>query len=332
MALHGASIALGSIRADGERTGAAPQSPARRRIKPSGAFNGLRSNSQIHSNRVIIFVHMERSAVAIVKGEIELGRFVIPYRVCGEGNQSLVFVNGLQQSMAMWHSFVRRFGRSYRIGIFDFPDRGKGRTVSGSDEISVDEQVEILDAMIKVTDTSGKLTVCSASWGGVIAAIYAVRHPAKVQRLILASVGTRANDKMIEVIRAGFGIGLEDRVRIAEKLINTFGDNLPASMKRKILLQFEHMSQTGLAAFQRHGLFVLAIRELANAVDVRQIKCKTVIVHGEKDTIVDAEDALFLAGQIANAEFRNVPGVGHFLHLENESILDIYEDILAAPY
>jgi pimeloyl-ACP methyl ester carboxylesterase len=274
---------------------------------------------------------MESPIVTTVKGEIEVGRFVIPYRICGAGTQSLVFVNGLQQSMAMWHSFVRRFGQSYRIVIFDFPNHGKGRILSGSDDVSVDEQVDILDAVTNVASITGELTVCSASWGGVIAAIYAVRHPARVQRLILASVGTRANEKMIDMITSGFGIRLEDRGRIAETLINTFGDNLPPSMKRKIFLQFEHMTQAGLEAFQRHGLFVLSIRELARAVDVSEIKCKTIIVHGEKDTIVDAEDAVFLASQIPNAEFRNIPGVGHFLHLEDESILSIYKDILASP-
>jgi pimeloyl-ACP methyl ester carboxylesterase len=274
---------------------------------------------------------MDTFAVPIAKGEIETGRFVIPYRICGSGDQSLVFVNGLQQSMAMWHSFVRRFGRSYRIVIFDFPNHGKGRIISGSDDVSVDEQVEILDAVTNTASITDQLTICSASWGGVIAAIYAIRHPGKVQRLILASMGTRANDKMIEMITAGFGIALEDRVQIADAIIKTFGDNLPPSMKRKIFLQFEQMSQTGLEAFQRHGLFVLSVRELANAVDVSEIKCKTIVVHGEKDTIVDAQDAVFLASQIPNAEFRNIPGVGHFLHLEDESILDIYEDILAAP-
>jgi pimeloyl-ACP methyl ester carboxylesterase len=275
---------------------------------------------------------MDTAAVPVVKGEIEFGRFVVPYRMCGAGDHSLVFVNGLQQSMAMWHSFVRRFSRDYRIVIFDFPNHGKGRIVSGSDDISVDEQVAILDAVANTANPIGRLTVCSASWGGVVAAIYAVRNPEKVQRLILASMGTRANAKMIDMITKGFGIRLEDRLQIAETLIKTFGDDLPPSMKRKIYMQFQHMSQSGLEAFQRHGLFVLTLRELAKAVDVREIKCKTIIVHGEKDTIVDAEDAVFLAGQIPNAEFKSIPGVGHFLHLENEEILDIYEDILARPF
>lgn len=144
-------------------------------------------------------------------------------------------------------------------------------------------------------------------------------------------MGTCANEKIIEMITAGFGIRLEDRVKIADTIIKTFGDNLPASMKRKIFLQFERMDQAGLAAFQRHGLFVLTIRELAKAVDVSEIKCKTIIVHGENDTIVEAKDAVFLASQIPNGEFRNIPGIGHFLHLEDDSILDIYEDISPRP-
>jgi pimeloyl-ACP methyl ester carboxylesterase len=271
------------------------------------------------------------NAVPARKGEIETGRFVIPYRVYGAGEQSLLFVNGLQQSMAMWLSFVRRFEEICRIIIFDFPNHGKGRITSGSADVSVEEQLEILDAVINAARVAGPLTICSASWGGVVAAIYAVRCPEKVQRLILASMGTRANEKMIEMITAGFGIRLEDRARIADTIIRTFGDNLPPVMKRKILLQFEQMNQADLEAFQRHGSFVLSIRELAKAVDVGAIRCKTIIIHGENDTIVDAEDARHLASLIPNAEFRNIPGVGHFLHLEDESILSVYEEILAEP-
>lgn len=267
----------------------------------------------------------------MMKGKLAIGRFVIPYRICGGGTHGLVFVNGLQQSMSMWHSFVRRFSHSYRIVIFDFPNHGKGRIVDGPADISVDEQVGILDAVIDAANITDQRTVCSASWGGVVAATYAIHHPDKVQRLILASMGTRANDKMIDMISKGFGVRPEDRTEIADTIIKTFGADLPPQMKRKILRQFQRMDQAALEAFHRHGLFVLSMRELGNAVDVSKIECKTIIVHGEKDTIVDASDAQLLATQIRNAEFKNIAGVGHFLHLENEDVLEVYEEILAAP-
>ena len=35
-------------------------------------------------------------------------------------------------TMAMWHSFVRRFSRSYRSVLFDYPNQGAGRIIKGS--------------------------------------------------------------------------------------------------------------------------------------------------------------------------------------------------------
>jgi pimeloyl-ACP methyl ester carboxylesterase len=65
-----------------------------------------------------------------VKGKLTVQRFIIPFRVYGAGEYTLVFVNGVQQSMAMWHSFVRRFSGSYRIVLFDLPNQGAGRVVT----------------------------------------------------------------------------------------------------------------------------------------------------------------------------------------------------------
>jgi len=63
-------------------------------------------------------------------------------------------------------------------------------------------------------------------------------------------------------------------------------------------------------------------------VDLRSIKAKTILLNGEKDAIIDLEDVKFLASQIPNCESRIVKDVGHFLHMEREEVLDIYEDIL----
>jgi pimeloyl-ACP methyl ester carboxylesterase len=54
------------------------------------------------------------------------------------------------------------------------------------------------------------------------------------------------------------------------------------------------------------------------------------LLHGENDVIIDAEDVRSLAAQIAHAEMRTIKNVGHFLHLEKEEILDVYEEVLAS--
>jgi pimeloyl-ACP methyl ester carboxylesterase len=47
--------------------------------------------------------------------------------------------------------------------------------------------------VIKATGGAKQPTICSASWGGVVALAYAVRHPDGLSSLILASMGMRAN-------------------------------------------------------------------------------------------------------------------------------------------
>ena len=266
------------------------------------------------------------------KTVLKMDRFVIPYRVYGEGVHTLVFINGIQQSMAMWQSFVRRFCRDYRIVIFDFPFQGKGRIVRGSIDMTLDEQVDVLGAVVNAAGINNRLTICSASWGGVIAAGYAVRHPQRVQRLIMASMGTRPNKKMTEMITQGTQFFPQNSAEVAETLIQSFGQDLPPAMKNKIAAQFQRMSGEALEAFCRHGLWVLSIGELGKAVDVSKIKCKTILLHGENDTIIDADDVKILATQIPRAELKVIKGVGHFLHLEKEDLLVVYDEILAAPY
>ena len=263
---------------------------------------------------------MRTSVLPPVKGELKLQRFVVPYRTYGGAKSTLVFINGIQQSMAMWHSFVRRFSQSYRIVLFDFPNQGAGRIVEGSFYLSLEEQVGGED----------QLSVCSASWGGVVAMAYAVRHPQRLKSLILASIGTRANQKMIEMITKGLEMPVKDRLEVAETLIENFGQDLPAAMKKRIVGQFQRMGPESFQAFFQHGSTVISVRELGEVVDVGKVQCKTILLRGENDTIVDLEDVKFLASQMPRSELRLIKDVGHFLHLEKEDLLDVYEEILAS--
>jgi len=264
------------------------------------------------------------------KGKLQVQRFEIPYRVYGGGGSTLVFINGIQQSMAMWHSFVRRFGQSYRIVLFDSPSQGNSRILAGSPIVTVDEQVEILHAVIKTTSGADLPTICSASWGGVVGLAYAVRHPDQLKSLILASMGMRANQKMIELISRGTAMPGKDGLAVAETLIETVGQGLPVAMKNRILGQFRRMSSEAIEAFSQHGLMVISVHNLTEVIDVGKVQCKTILLHGENDAIIDEEDVRSLVARIPHAEMRTIKDVGHFLHLEKEELLDVYEDLLAS--
>ena len=264
---------------------------------------------------------------ATIKDQLQVNRFVVPYRVYGNSGPHLVCLNGIQQSMAMWNSFVRRFSSSYRIVLFDFPGQGKGHVLSGSTKTSLEEEVEILHEVIKGTGVND-ITLCTASWGGVVAMMFAERYPPIIRRLILGSLGTRANKQMVDIIKSGSQIDPNDRGKISDSLINCFGQNLPDMIKRKIMKQFAEMSQERLAAFCEHGLFIIDGKNLRDVVNFKGIQAETILLRGENDTIVDLDDVQYLTSQIPNCRMEIVQDVGHFLHLETEDVLDIYREIL----
>ncbi|MFA6349970.1 MAG: alpha/beta hydrolase [Candidatus Omnitrophota bacterium] len=272
-----------------------------------------------------------RHGSSIVKGTIETGRFIIPYRIYENDGPHIVCLNGVQQSMAMWHTFTLRFAAHYRVVLFDLPGQGKGKVVSGPIFVTLDEQVEILREVIKATGTNKNVTICTASWGGIIALALASRYPSEVKRLCLASLGTKANDTMVETIKKGMQIDTSDRQKMADILIEAFGQHLPENVKNKIVKQFQSMSAENLRAFYEHGLFVVSTKKIGDLIKLSSIKAKAYLIYGEKDTIIDLDDVKFLSSQIPNSEVMVVKGAGHFLHMEQEDIFYIYENFLPIP-
>ena len=264
-----------------------------------------------------------------VKDVISTGRFEIPYRVYENNGPHLICLNGIQQSMAMWQGFVARFAPDYRIVLFNFPAQGNGRALSGPTRASLKEEVEILYDVMKKTGVNQEVSFCTASWGGVIALAFAAQHPYAVKRLLLGSIGTRPNQKMIEIIEEGLSIGTDNREQFAEHLIQSFGENLPESIKKKIGAQFRTLSEANLQAFCEHGLKVISAQKLSDHINFKNIAVETIVIRGEDDVIVDLEDVTFLSSQIPNCKLKVIKNVGHFLHLESDMALDVYQELLS---
>lgn len=266
----------------------------------------------------------------IVKGELQEGRFVIPYRVYGEADKLLLCVSGAQQTMAVWKPVVSYFSREYSIVVFDSPGQGRSRLLYGPPAITLDEQVDVLHAVIRKTHGYAPLHLAAASWGTIVAAAYAARHPGAVEKMVLASFGVKPSQAMLDVIREGQRLYDQGRgPEIAVLMIQRFGSQIPHTYQRRIIEQFQHMSPEQFQCFYAHCDFVRETGHIDRFVDLQNIKANTLIINGDHDTILDLEDVSFARSLIPNCEVQVVSGAGHFLHFEREDILDVYKEFLA---
>jgi pimeloyl-ACP methyl ester carboxylesterase len=232
--------------------------------------------------------------------------------------------------MAAWRTVISYFSEEYRIVTFDLPGQGRARILSGPYHVSLEEQVEVLRRLILEVSPHEKVHLAGASWGGIIVAVLAVQYGHLVEKIILASFGVKPSSQMIEMIRKGQGLykaGKKDAV--ARLIIDTFGQKMTEANKKKMAEQFQNMPEEQAESFYAHCDMIASSRGIDEFVDLRKIQAKTLIINGEKDTLLNGQDIRAVGRLIPHCEVRIVKGAGHFLHWENEEILDIYRDYLS---
>ena len=272
---------------------------------------------------------MEKIELKKIKGTLHTGRFEIPFRKYGTSNNLLVCVSGALQTMAIWRSVVSRFADDFTVVVFDMPGVGKSKILSGPAHVTVDEQLDALDALIDETHTGGELTLSGSSWGTAIAALYAARKPEAVQHLVLCSFGIKPNAALEHLVQRATELFEQSNFAGgADLILEVFGRNISNSYKRQIVAQFRQLTAEQAESFNEHCANILKLGRLDDEVDLSWITARTIIVNGAEDPIVDLEDMELAKELIPNCELKLVQGVGHFLHFEKPELLDEYAEFL----
>jgi pimeloyl-ACP methyl ester carboxylesterase len=261
-------------------------------------------------------------------GVLEYSRFQIPYRVYGDHDKVIVCVSGAKQTMSAWRSLVSHFSESYRIVLFDMPGQGRSEILSGSLGVTLDEQVDVLDALVdhlSIHQCEQRILI-GGSWGSIVSAAYAERHPSVFDKLVLGSFGTKPNSVLSIIINEVQQLISQGRgAEIAPMMIEKFGQYIPEALKRQIISQFSSMSDQQFLSFYEHSVFVNQMGDLKSHMDLSLIRVPTLVVMGQFDTIMDLFDTRQATKLMPQGKFQLIKGVGHFLHWEKPEILCEYE-------
>ena len=261
----------------------------------------------------------DRSTSNRRKAELHFsGRFSVPYRLYGSRGPLLICINGIMQSMSVWQPVVDLMKDSHRVLVFDFPGQGRARFLGGERHVGLDEQVGIIDALLAEIGETDPVQILSASFGAVIACLFAQSRPRKVSKLLLGSfsiqpgeVLRRIQSRLIELIDAG------DTAAVAELILSSGGGRLPQRMANAIRRQFAAIDATQLSVFRAHLDWLLDYdADRDSPFRFSRIKAKTLILVGEADPILNRNDLDNVVGSVADCTVRYLPGAGHFLHLE----------------
>ncbi len=228
----------------------------------------------------------------------------------------------------LWLPYSEELSRSRQLVRYD--QRGCGLSDRQVTDVSVDALVDDLEVVV---DSLGldRFNLFGTSYGGVVATIYASRHPERVSRIVLYGAyargwARRADPReeqraqtLIALARQGWG--QEDR--IYRQMIATIFAPEAAPEHVGLLCDQGRACTSGESVARQ--LDVFGYVDITGVLPT--IQAPTLVLHRHGDTTVPFEEGRRLAAGIPGARLIELPGRNHFPLPGEAAQIQILEEI-----
>jgi len=245
------------------------------------------------------------------EGQVKVGDITVGYQIYGSG-YPLVMIMGSASTMKMWESgLIQALSSIYQLILLD--NRGIGNTDAGMVPFSIgqfaDDTAGLMDALgIKQAHVLGW------SMGALIAEELVLRHPEKVNKLVLyAAYSTYAMfppaPEIIQQITDTTGTPEEQGMRYIAVLFS------PGWMKQNGE-RIKEIFYRPLGEMPPNTLWQqsMAIDQWEGCTDrLGTIGKKVLVIAGSDDALVPVQNSGFLASAILHADLSVIEGGGHGL-------------------
>lgn len=220
----------------------------------------------------------------------------------------ILLVMGLGYAHQMWFRTRPLMEAHYRTVVFD--NRGVGQSDVPAGPYTI---AEMADDAAAVLDAAGiqRARVLGMSMGGMIAQEFALRHPERVERLVLGctSFGGKtskiAGNEVLQILRARATMTLDEGVEAMVPYIYDSGTPRERIDEDLVIRRKVYPSAEGYLAQ------VQAINSWSCVDRLGEIAVRTLVIHGETDQLIPPENAEMLASRIAGAELVMLPHASH---------------------
>jgi 3-oxoadipate enol-lactonase len=261
----------------------------------------------------------------------QAGDIRIYYEVHGEG-EPLVLIMSMGSDLSGWERQIPDFSKRYRVIAFD--NRGSGRTDAPDEPYSIammaDDTVALMDALgIEKAHVLGK------SMGGYIAEELVIRHPRRVESLMLAatSIGPYvAETPILEswVREAAHGIDRKTLFQLMLPFIftdKTFED--PENVEMAVETIATRPQATPIYAMKRQ--FIACAEHNARGRTGR-VEAPTLVLAGRNDLFIPFTLSEELAASFPEARLVMLDGGGHELNVDvpdkfNRAVLEFLAEV-----
>jgi pimeloyl-ACP methyl ester carboxylesterase len=252
----------------------------------------------------------------------------VHYQMAGQGDMAIILLHGFATSTFTWREVVAPLAKMARVIAYDRPAFGlteRPLKWEGQNPYGSDAQVELLLALMDFHAIE-KAVLVGNSAGGALALLAAIRHPERVQALVLVDPAIYLGQS------GGFLPGWLQPVlktpqlqRIGPLLVRSI-QNWSYDFGRKAWHDPSRITDEIWQGYRLplmaenwdRGLWEFSIANiplhLENMLD--QVKAPTLVITGDDDRIVPKEDSVRASKAIPGAQLVIISESGHVPHEE----------------
>lgn len=222
----------------------------------------------------------------------------------------VILIHGLGDNTDVWQTTLEALGAKYRVIAYDQPGFGKSDKPFISYRIGT--MVDFLDGFMKALHIE-HASLVGNSMGGWVAVDFALRHPEKVDRLVLISAAGYASWPSPEVANA---LRLATRSDFRKLNMLAFYDGKAFSSDAMIDDMFaQHIAANDNYAIQQLLDSAARREDVVNDV-VKKITQPTLIVWGRADRLIPLSLGTRFHKDIRNSELNIIETCGHMPQVE----------------
>lgn len=246
------------------------------------------------------------------------------YEVYGSG-PPLVLIEGLGVATWLWEQQIDAFAEHFTVVAFD--NRGVGRSDKPDGPYTIVQMADDVGALLDALDID-RAHVLGVSMGGFIAQEFALRHPERVDRLVLVSTSaggaTHVPMSQATLLRL-FAPHDDPREYVRQRLPLAFtATYLADSMAVEHLIAQRLRNPQPPAAYQAQ---VAAGATFDAAARVHEIQTPALVAAATDDLLVPVDNAHRLADALPEATLRIYDGLGHQFFVEQPEPFN--QDVIA---
>ncbi|MBO7363922.1 MAG: alpha/beta hydrolase [Lachnospiraceae bacterium] len=249
-------------------------------------------------------------------GAVRLGDALMHYVSFGSGSRPMVLLPGLSDGLMTVKGKALLLGGPYRL----FFEKYTVYMFSRKDPLPADCTIQDMaddqaEAMARLG--IGKACIAGVSEGGMIAQALAVRHPACVEKLVIAVSAPSVNETIRPNLEAWTGFAMAGDHK--GLMIDTAEKSYSARYLEKYRKAYPFLGWVGRP--KDYNRFLANVRAILR-FDLRdalgRISCPTLVIGGEEDRIVGVQASREMQERIPGCRLYIYPGLGHAAYEEAE--------------